>query len=425
MMEPNIWAVVSIMDIGNQTLPSVGDPIANVTDANNVISSEWTFDSLVTTPIIIEDPADILDFPGASVSTSINVSSKTQEHYEWFKSTDNANDTSGDDTAASGDNDSDTVSFTLPTVQGDYANYEGYYYCKVSNDATVTGGGSEPDVLSAVFKVAIKRQMAYWTLNSPLTDREYADTSTEDPITDNIKPDHHPGVTFAAGPYGLGADSAVIINDDSSGTVQSDNLDLHRYSNELTISVWIKRTGDLPFDDSIAVIAKCDSYNTEAEWRWGLVARDGDGIRLMSWSGLSAWASNALTLNEWVHVAATISPDDGNAYVYVNGMEAASDSTVEWGPKEDAVVHFGRTASNGQTFPGQIDDVKLYNYGMDKFGIADLFYDVSGENICIKEYADTFDTTGPLGVPDCKVDLIDFAEYVSSWLSCGLYPNCP
>jgi radical SAM superfamily enzyme len=43
-----------------------------------------------------------------------------------------------------------------------------------------------------------------------------------------------------------------------------------------------------------------------------------------------------------------------------------------------------------------------------------------GVSVCIKNPA--LDTTGPDGVPDCKVDLYEFAQVAEAWLECGLSP---
>ena len=38
--------------------------------------------------------------------------------------------------------------------------------------------------------------------------------------------------------------------------------------------------------------------------------------------------------------------------------------------------------------------------------------------------AGRFDVTGPDNVPDCKVDIFDFAAFLADWLNCNLVPDC-
>jgi hypothetical protein len=64
-----------------------------------------------------------------------------------------------------------------------------------------------------------------------------------------------------------------------------------------------------------------------------------------------------------------------------------------------------------------MDDIQIWNYAKSADNVADMYSDVAG-NFC--RNAPAFDWDGT-----CKVDLGDFAMFVSRWLECGLYPDCP
>ena len=70
-------------------------------------------------------------------------------------------------------------------------------------------------------------------------------------------------------------------------------------------------------------------------------------------------------------------------------------------------------------FNGALDDIRIYNYAFDKYGVADLFYEVSRAGVCIdtEKYVAAYDLNS-----NCKIDLADFAILASEWLKCGRYP---
>jgi hypothetical protein len=73
-------------------------------------------------------------------------------------------------------------------------------------------------------------------------------------------------------------------------------------------------------------------------------------------------------------------------------------------------------------FDGRIDDLRIYNYQLDPETIAEEYYNATGINPCIDAsfvgYQYNLDNTG---TSYCRVDLADFAVFVSSWMNQGLY----
>ena len=69
-----------------------------------------------------------------------------------------------------------------------------------------------------------------------------------------------------------------------------------------------------------------------------------------------------------------------------------------------------------------MDDVRIYNYAKDKFGVADLYYDVTEIPLCLNpgNVNLVFDVAGSGAngdQPDCRVDLMDFAAFSGDWLN--------
>jgi hypothetical protein len=73
------------------------------------------------------------------------------------------------------------------------------------------------------------------------------------------------------------------------------------------------------------------------------------------------------------------------------------------------------------TFPtqGLVDDIRIYNYAVSATQVVDLYNEFAGPiNVCAADYGSHLDSNG-----DCKIDIVDFADFASSWLEDGCYPG--
>ena len=111
--------------------------------------------------------------------------------------------------------------------------------------------------------------------------------------------------------------------------------------------------------------------------------------------------------------------------VYIDGVQAATTTagsptyfaTWQRGVVLGAIRTIANRAVFGDFYKGLMDDLRVYNYAMDKYGIADIYNDGSGKGACIETYASIYDFD-----KNCKVDLGDLSILATNWLSCGLYP---
>jgi len=109
--------------------------------------------------------------------------------------------------------------------------------------------------------------------------------------------------------------------------------------------------------------------------------------------------------------------------MYIDGLLAKT-SSVNGNqiPMTDNPVRIAANNLGTTIFKGQIDDVRIWNYAVDVIDIAQIYVNVTDVPLCTGPVA--FDTTGPEGVPDCVVDLLDYAEFVSHWLNTNyVYPE--
>jgi hypothetical protein len=384
-----------------------------MTNPDNPVS-KWNFDTLVTYPVYTAQPVNVLVNAGQSAQFVVSVDSLfVPVTYLWKKSADNANDTPGDDTDAGSTSDTLTISSVA------IAN-EGYYYCAATNSNGTTN--------SNVARLGVKRQLAHWTMDSPLVGNQYPDSSTEDPVADNIDPNVPGSVSFVPGPYAFGATSAISVDDNSIGSGAT-TLDPSAYSDQLTVTAWIRLTGTLTAEDGYGIVVKGTGDALDAaNYRWTFYSRlsgSEPSVRLLSWNGGDAWTdANSIVLDEWAHVTATVG-DGKEAAVYINGVQNGETSDDfnfgDDGAGPMRIGDYGTSAGLNNKFPGEIDDIKIYNYGMTVEEVIDMYNATPAPDtygcLDLLNAGGTFDANG-----DCRVTIEDFAIIAGNWLNCGRYP---
>lgn len=372
----------------------------------NIAGQTWVFETIKSYPDIIQQPGNVLIRPGETAEFTVVVTSPTAELYQWYRTEDNANNTPADDGEVGGDSNV----FQIPNAQE--AN-QAFYYCVITNDVTIPNGTMDP-IYSDVAKLGIKMLLAHYTLDSG----DYSGGLYLDE-TNNYNAVVRGEPVFVEGIDGT-VDGAVAI-DPNSGWANAGTWDPSQWSDQVGISVWVKWDGTLFEGDGPALVAKRD---IEYPFRWSLYSRVGDSshpgsnwLRLTSWYGGDVWVGpDALPANEWAHVAATV--DESGAHIYINGVEAGSGSWT-FGPETDDPIYIGRGSTADWSYPGALDDVRIYSHGLSRFEVADLYNAVTGENVCTGDYASEWDMND-----DCKVNIDDFAAVAAEWLKCGWYPSC-
>jgi hypothetical protein len=377
---------------------------SSTSDPNTIRGFAWSFATVKSVPVITDQPDDVLlNTVGETAQCVIAVTSISHETYYWYKSADNANDTPGDDTAVG------TNSDTLIINNAQVSN-EGYYFCKVTN-----AGGQ---ALSNVAKLGIKQLMAHWTLDqAKFIGNQYADETGNH----NADPNNPAMVSFVAGKK---ADAVQMGNE--GAWARAGSWRPNAYTNQMTVSAWFKLTGTASGDGQ-GIVSKRDDGGSGG-FDWAMYVRSGDGshtgsnyVRFTSWAAGDVWAGpNAVVSNEWVYVVAVV--DASNAgRVYINGLENAVDSSWGFGPNAAAQILLGKGTPTTSLLPGQLDDVKIYNYALSDLDVAVMYTtDDPTKTVCLPSQRPDakYDRDG-----NCKVDLADFAVFAGDWLNCGLIPQ--
>lgn len=354
----------------------------------NVFEGIWWSFTATSAPVPTGiTPALQAKFAGEDAEAiTVSFASSAALTYTWYRSADNANDTDADDVAVGGN--SDTLVLTDLTQADD-----GWYYCKA-----VSAGG---EARSAVSRLLMKRLLAHWAMNGDVADSagDADGTLMGEPV-------------FVAG-----------VNETTGQALQFDGVDDYvdlpdgfaEFPAGLTISVWANPSAagswarfiDLGNGASSDNIYLSRSSNTAA-----LAFNVYTGS-----TGAAVTAANALVLNEWQMLVATLD-EAGNVVLYRNGRPVQTGTL----PLPRTVVRTSNFIGDSNWaddafYAGLIDDLQIYNYAISEDEVADLYAAVAG-NYC--RYVPEMDLNG-----DCRVNLGDLAVLAADWLECGFYPECP
>jgi hypothetical protein len=384
-------------------------------DPNTITGPVWSFEGLKSIPVILTAPSSAVVALGEPATFSVEVTSLTTEQYAWYKTVDNSIATPDDDTPAG--TDADLVWTSVA------ASDEGYYYCKVTNES-----GESNAQFTPVVTLGVAREVAHWTFDAAdLVGGMYQDVSGEGHHAEpNIVPT---ALSFVDGVSPLKTAEAVDFSAETLTVADAGDWAPSAYTGQFTFSAWVKWNG--PNGAWQGVLA---NRVTPAEANFYIEIRQDNGnIQIGSpHFGSGDLVGTNLPVGQWAHLVVTADRPLG-VIIYINGMPVASRvpaRDIPYAVLPLYVGSLGRTVSGAlnNPFNGAFDDVRIFNYAMDKFGVADLYYSVLEEPLCLNPDSVSlqFDVAGG-GVngdePDCRVNLTDFAVFAETWLNCGYYPQ--
>jgi hypothetical protein len=316
----------------------------------------------------------------------------------------------------------DDTYVTILSIANASAADEGLYYCYLENTS-----GSANAVISPTASLGIKRNVAHWTFDAAdFVGGVYLDISDEGRHAEpNVLPT---AMSFVDGVSPLKSADAVDFTVAPQTVADAGDWAPSAYTGQFTFSAWVKWAG--PNGSWQGVMANRVS---PAEANFYIEIRQDNGnIQIGSPHFASGdLIGTNLPVGQWAHVA--ISAGSSGAIIYIDGMPVASRVPARDIPFAVLPVYvgaLGRTATGAlnNPFNGVFDDVRIFNTALDRYEIADLYYDISEKPLCLNPDNVTlqFDIAGG-GIngdqPDCKVSLADFAAFAQTWLNCGLYPQ--
>lgn len=361
----------------------------NVPNAVAHAGDEWWFTTVPPNAYVTLDPVSQTVPMGSTVQ--LTVAGENIDSYQWFKD----NVLMDGETAA-----------TL-TIENAQVADEGYYHCQVDNSLI------QPDA-SAAAQVMTKRLVGWWKLDGNLTDsvdQVVAGAPTHDgsaiyPIFEPVAKDGG-GIAFDGEP------NAVVII--------ADSIDFFNfYPQGLTASVWIK-TAHNGWDGYLS------KHGGGSGWTLDLYNDNQDTHFTVRGSHGDLWGSDddgSLYDENWHLVTAVIDRTTQTSRIYVDGLLRGTSGTYATPARTATALIFGAEGDNGSHLINNtvIDDVRIWSYPLDAQTIANLYTDFNpGVWVCLDRPA--LDTTGPDGVPDCKVDIYELAQVARAWLECGRSPS--
>ncbi len=365
----------------------------------------WNFTTESDTPVILTHPVAQFVDEGADADFTVAATTLagTTNTFEWFVDP-NAVQIVSDGSKYTIVSDDATSTLTIHGAAGDD---EGWYYCRVTNDDAIY-------VYSRGALLALNKLLGYWPLD------EGAGLVAGDVVGGNDGT-LEAGVNWVTGILG----SAMETNVESAGILMSpDPAYLTPY---MSMSCWAI-TEEAGWDEWSGIVGHFyDTGSTEAGW--GLY-EDGTLGRVEFYA---SQGGSMVTLNVtdvptgvWNHYVGTVS--DTEIALYLNGVLV--DSTPFTGGVDysetpgnwDIIPTIGTYVDDDENdyFNGSVDEVRIYNYAVDAYTVAELYYEGSGEPICLDPPA--YDLTD-----DCVVDLADVAAVAALWAECGRHPSsyCP
>lgn len=366
----------------------------------------WTFKIISDVPEITDQPESVAAFIDDTVQMAISATSAFMPHsYRWYR----ADVALTDDIKHSG-TDTDTLTIHDIDANDDMAEY----YCQVTN--------SRGTVSSETAMVMIKRLLAHYKFENNVND--------ELGQNDGSVRGGQPG-------YVSGVDGMAIESDRSAYIrLSTDAYPKAGVGNGLlkgTVSCWIKigyigneyrMFGNVNSGTGNAILLKAPVGENDFLGLAGFWIRDNAGV------GVEVWTSVGVCDAQWHHLAATWDSEEGFARIYVDGVQQGQAFVGGMGDfaawENPTTILAGMDAGSVvYNYAEPLDELQFYNYAMTGTEIAGLYYEQTGIELCAVDYPVEYDLSGPEGEPDCSLDIYDLAALYSSWLDCGLYPECP
>ena len=227
----------------------------------------------------------------------------------------------------------------------------------------VTKGQSEEiDTVNVTLEVPkpANRLEAHWTM----------DTLSGSTLADSSGNGHTATVANGAS-VSDGKIANALTLDGSNDYATAGNFDV--IGSGLTIATWIKP--DSFGNDDARILSKATGTE-EDDHTWMVSTFDGGKLRFRlktNNSTSTSFGSTVLPLNTWTHVAATY--DGSRMRLYVNGVEETDSVPKSGSVTQEPTVNIrigDNPSGNNKNFDGQIDDMRIYNYGLTSSQINDV-----------------------------------------------------
>ena len=242
--------------------------------------------------------------------------------------------------------------------------FSGWYFRYRGQAGTTVNA---PQVVNEVLTSGL---VGHWTFDGPDIDWD-ATNEILDRTANNY--DGNIGGSLSATSAKIGRLGQALTFNGTSDYIDLGALDVS--GSALTIQAWIFVTDSSGFTDNDRIISKATGSN-EADHYWMMSLYDNNALRVRLRTGTTTTTfiseDNALQSNTWQHIAFVY--DGATVELYTNGRDVGGGAKTGTLATSGAVnANIGRNpGSNGNYFPGIIDDVRIYSTALSASDIFQL-----------------------------------------------------
>jgi len=268
---------------------------------------------------------------------------------------------------------------------------EGAYTCIVAN-----GFGASLTSRPAV--VMTRRLIAMWKF--------------EDDLNDQIGdwPGSSDAPLFADGIAGR---ALKIQEADNCVTVENSEILFNFYTQGFSVNAWIK---PYSLDTWSAIVSKKLPITQQRDWQM-----DGNGIQgiihAADFDVLDVSVQDMISTNQWHMITMIYDAHACAMHMFVDGLPAGTSNVYARMDIEpcNEPVRIGAEYNGGSPWHGLLDEIAIWSYPLDAPAVAELYTSVTGNVLCLVH--PVFDLSGPDGLPDCRVNMIDLSALAAIWLT--------
>ncbi|MBN1124285.1 MAG: hypothetical protein JXA82_04700 [Sedimentisphaerales bacterium] len=373
--------------------------VDEITDSNTITGDLWSFQTVPAEPLITQMPQDLLVFEGETASfevSAINPYSSDSDGlmYQWYKVNPGGDLPMGEDSPV----------YSIASVNKE--EHEGQYYCVV----TIVDPDVNTTSTSITVTLVTKQLIGHWPFDGNLNDEVGGNDGVFTGVGD---PSFETGI--------VGEGQAVVFP--AGGSPVTVPTAAHIYA-AWTLSWWENSDPDAGGVGTWETMIGCGAGPDGWEiFEFGRL----DGRRYAF--GFNIGGSYQYTPDDdryprdhWHYHVVSFDPTTNTASWYIDGLKYTDNTGVNF-TVFDEDFYIGNVRGGSQPYTGWIDDLKLYNYPLDPFEIAEAYTAEIDTILCVSPIAG--DVTGPEGIPDCTVNMLDFVLFASQWLDHGYLPDRP
>ncbi len=380
--DPNLYFIAQIANTGERASYDVSNlkhntryawRIVEVTDANDIAGTVWSFTTMPPIPVITQNPVSQTVASGTTAIFTVGHLNGTD--FQWYFN----------GTPINGANTAELIVSNVSKAN------EGAYTCKVSNGALPDGIISTPAYLWT------KRLMAHWTFDNTLTDTvdgwvgTYSDPNGPMYVNDGI----------------LGQALSLEAGDGKYITVSGTEDVFNFYPLGLTAAAWVKTT-------SQGGIVSKEQDNT---WSRGWAMTTGESVGSYAYRSYGDLRGTSTVIDGKWHLIAVSCEVDSNIRVlkvYVDGVLQRQVSFTGAVGLSTAPLMIGVQEPGGTfDYAGLIDELSIWNYPLTKEEIGQMYANISGRSVCVAQVE--YDLND-----DCIVNLGDLAIIAQAWLNSNI-----